>query len=374
VMVLITLGMHTGFLGITTRHELTVPVASTAVFLMWFKLFAFMRAFERLGALIRMIEVIVVDILPFLGILVVVMVASAYVFYLLFYRYVSFGDPDEPQNIYARQEGEPLVLGWNAALFSQFTLMLGDFSTELLEKSPYPRLVKVVFIMVMLFVNTVCLNLLIAIMGDSYDKVQENAFLEYRREMARVLMEIEIMMTKKERERKDYFPRWLHVLQPTTHGGPRSRDRWIGRIREIKESVEMQVLGLQHSMREEFSSQLRKQQKEMGENIEELKEALREVKELIRSNGGGGSGGGGGGGRGGLKKRPHNSKRPSVLMREEQSAFLALKHDEEAKRQQEAENIAKKKSRRSMHHSHTHTESTVTFETLFEEDETKKSD
>ena len=295
-----TLGMHTGFLGLAERHELTVPVASIAVFLMWLKLFAFMRAFERLGALIRMIEVIVADILPFLVILATVMVASAFVFYLLFYRYAR-EDGVGPRNIYAREEGEDLVFGWNAALFSQFTLMLGDFSTELLENSPYPRLVKVVFILVMLFVNIVMLNLLIAIMGDSYDKVQENAFLEYRREKARVLMEIEIMMTKKERKREDYFPRWLHVLQPTTTGGARSRDRWIGRIREIKESVEQQVVNLEHSMRDQFGQQLRKQQKEMEKSLEELKDSLHEIKGIVRHTQAHTGGG--------LSKR-----RPSVMM------------------------------------------------------------
>ena len=147
-----TVGMHLGFFGLTDRHVLTVPVASIAVFLMWLKLFAFMRAFERLGALIRMIEVIVSDILPFLSILFVVMVSSAFVFYLLFYR-VTDDTNSDVRNIYTRAGDEELVLGWNAALFSQFTLMLGDFNTELLEESPYPRLVKIIFILVMFFVN-----------------------------------------------------------------------------------------------------------------------------------------------------------------------------------------------------------------------------
>ena len=189
------------------------------------------------------------------------------------------------------------------------------------------------------------LNLLIAIMGDSYDKVQENAFLEYRRELARVIVEIEIMMTKKERRRRDYFPRWLHVLQPTTTGGARQRDRWIGRIREIKESVEVQVMSLQLKMREQFGSQLRKQQREMEESLNELKEQMHEVKDLLRSGGGVSVG-----------KRAHHTggvsilqqRRPSVIMREEQTAFAAREAADEEVRQRQQAAIAAKKSRQSV--------------------------
>ena len=60
----------------------------------------------------------------------------------------------------------------------------------------------------------VILNLLIALMGDSYEKVQESAEVEFRRQRAQLLREYEFHMSAADRNNPKYFPRWLHVLKP----------------------------------------------------------------------------------------------------------------------------------------------------------------
>lgn len=72
-------------------------------------------------------------------------------------------------------------------------------------------------------VNIVLLNLLIALMGGSYSKVQEHSDLEGRMELLNVLLEIEkhhlwmrrIPFFGWRKSSHELSPRWIHVLAPT---------------------------------------------------------------------------------------------------------------------------------------------------------------
>ena len=65
----------------------------------------------------------------------------------------------------------------------------------------------------MFIVSLVLLNLLIALMGSSYEAAQESAVSGALYEQASILLELEALMTKKERQREDWFPPWVHVLR-----------------------------------------------------------------------------------------------------------------------------------------------------------------
>ena len=80
----------------------------------------------------------------FLFVMFVVLLGGAHVFYLFFVR-VPNADPDDvhdfaPLNVYDTMPN---------AIFSQFTLMLGDFDLELLQSSPYPNAVRFFFVAIM---------------------------------------------------------------------------------------------------------------------------------------------------------------------------------------------------------------------------------
>ena len=75
--------------------------------------------------------------------------------------------------------------------------------------------------LLMVLVLVILLNLLIAIMGSSYEKVHHSAELEVLREKSLIILDIErfllplyIKWFKKDVE--ELFPRWLHVLVPVS--------------------------------------------------------------------------------------------------------------------------------------------------------------
>ena len=67
----------------------------------------------------------------------------------------------------------------------------------------------------MLLVAIIMLNALIAIMGDTYDRVSETRLERGLQGRALLLIEIEEAMTKDDQKDPDLFPRWCCLLTLT---------------------------------------------------------------------------------------------------------------------------------------------------------------
>lgn len=72
---------------------------------------------------------------------------------------------------------------------STYTLAFGDFSTD-----DYSVFEWLAFVIASLFIPLVLFNLLIAIMGDTYDRVQTNAKCVDLQQQAELVLEIESLM------------------------------------------------------------------------------------------------------------------------------------------------------------------------------------
>ena len=68
------------------------------------------------------------------------------------------------------------------------------------------------------------LNLLIAIMADSYEKVKESEVLEARILRAQTIIDAEALMSEADWKKEEYFPHFLHVLRATGL----KRHQWSG--------------------------------------------------------------------------------------------------------------------------------------------------
>ena len=67
----------------------------------------------------------------------------------------------------------------------------------------------------MLLVAIIMLNALIAIMGDTYDRVSETRLERGLQGRALLLIEIEYAMTKDDHKNQALFPRWCRLLTLT---------------------------------------------------------------------------------------------------------------------------------------------------------------
>ena len=131
-------------------------ILSIVTFFMWMKFLYFLRIFKNTGYLIRMISEVVVDMRHF--------------FLVLFICVAAFGDSLLTLS-YGNPEGEDrFIHGFVDSLIYTYRMILGDFDTGAFGQVAQP-LVMGMFLLCTVFNMIVMLNLLIAIISDSYARV-----------------------------------------------------------------------------------------------------------------------------------------------------------------------------------------------------------
>ncbi|GMH50018.1 hypothetical protein TL16_g00674 [Triparma laevis f. inornata] len=206
--------------GLSGSYWSTLMLA-IALPLAWLNTLYFMQGFHESGRLVRMIIGIIKGIRVFLAILTVCMFGFAAGFFLILEG--SFGHTS------------PLV-----SVFSSYTLLLGEYDLENLDRLNNDSeftMTKIMFVCFTMLLNIIMLNLLIAIMGDIFDKIQENAKAEFLFARANIILEFEDVLTKKQKENREWFPVWLQVLVPTLKSTEMQDGDWVGRVRALKDSV-----------------------------------------------------------------------------------------------------------------------------------------
>ena len=131
------------------------------------------------------------------------------------------------------------------------------------------------------------LNLLIALMGDIFDKIQENAKAEFMLARAEIVLEFETKLS--ESNRKDWmFPKWLQILAPEVET---KRTNWEGKVRDLKENVNEVQKKLEDSERKRANSEKERKKAEksseqaiqrMGKQIDLLVTMVESISEKKR--------------------------------------------------------------------------------------------
>merc|ERR550537_178584 len=113
------------------------------------------------------------------------------------------------------------------------------------------------------------MNLLIAIMGDSYDFVRENERLYGLKERAKALYDIDHTFFMIEYFRKDkYFPKYLHVLTRKDGDNIDDEDKWEGHLKKLQREMKNNTKEMTEKM-ENNTTELKKEMAEMKKEIQE---------------------------------------------------------------------------------------------------------
>ena len=215
------------------NHPLAPLLGSLGTMLMIPKMASISRGAERYSKLVTMLSEILVDMVPFMTLMAFIIFANAFAFLL-----VSERD---------QEEFSTLTFSW----FSAYTLMLGAFEKEVfgVAREGLPQWVMLAFFYYFtMFVNVVLLNVLISIIGDTYERVQGQSVQVSLLQRANLLLDIEAHMSGKAggggkgggggkaaaAERKQY-PAWVHVITRVEEAG--GSDQWAGRLTAIKGMV-----------------------------------------------------------------------------------------------------------------------------------------
>jgi len=200
----------------TPSFSLPSTVRAWTSVILWTGNLAYLRPYGWSGPLVRMVVQIVKDMIPFVVVLVVLMFGFVGGFASLLQTEDAF-------------QGA-------GALLTVFAMMLGDFDIGNFEGNANSL---GMFVLYMGLVVIVLLNLLIAIMGDSYDRVRENQMVEGLKLRAETLVGMDRLYGRflELVARERCYPLVLHVLAP--HGWEESGggDEWEGRVKAIQRAV-----------------------------------------------------------------------------------------------------------------------------------------
>ncbi|GMH79949.1 hypothetical protein TrST_g10365 [Triparma strigata] len=223
----------------------------------WINILFYMQFHVEIGELVRMIIDIIQGIKTFLVILVICMVGFAASFFVLF----------EEQS---DTDGDSTHKSPPRAILQSYTTMLAGFTEDDIQGSASTGTTAILFIAFTIFINIIMLNLLIAIMGDIFDKIQENAKAEFIFARANIVPEFEGTLTKTQRANPEWFPTYLQVLVPTLESDESEDGEWVGRVRALKMSINR--LEKKHEAAEKKRTEERKEERRENDEKNQIRQ------------------------------------------------------------------------------------------------------
>ena len=257
----------TTFYWSTTLMAVALPVT-------YLNTLYYMQGFDESGGLVRMIIGIIQNVRYFVMILSVCMMGFAAGFFILF----------EGQD---GHDGDMSYRSPAMSLLYSYEIMLAGFTLSDIDGSSNAVVTSILFIAFTLFINIVMLNLLIAIMGDIFDRIQENAKAEFIFARAQIILEFEAVLSKSDRANTAWFPTWLQVLVPTLENDEVDEGDWVGRVRALKNSVKYVKEQLEESekmRKEERKENEKKRKEEREEDRVALEKRLEKNKEQVEGD------------------------------------------------------------------------------------------
>ncbi|GMH39374.1 hypothetical protein BSKO_07272 [Bryopsis sp. KO-2023] len=221
-------------------------ILAVASIMMWWKVLYYMRSFKRTGPLVIIIGNIIQDMATFLVLSFLVLFGFGVAFFVL-YRHIRHADiSTEDLSLQDEKELDNIMTSFGdlpRTLATMFAFMLGDFDLEVIyninrDGVPSPnKWTGVFFFVVYMFAMAVILlNLLIAVMGDSFDRIKNMEETEFLKARAMAIDDVETMLSeKKKRKIRESIKPFIHVIEPLDKIGATSREpEWQGKVLDLQ--------------------------------------------------------------------------------------------------------------------------------------------
>ena len=262
-----------------------VPLGVFATLFLTLKLLAYLRGFGDTGWLISVLRANFVDVRGFVIVLVCCLFGFALAFRALYGNIPGICVDDDGTECDVHPFGS-----FGRSLLSTFELaVLGVYDPAILYDGQFRILSVLFFVLAVMCVIVIALNALIAVLSDSYARVQENATANRRRERAELIVEYLCIMSKRRRRKIEKMTKYFHALLESDEDGDllTSQNDWQGGLNALRrdlqqdqvENNEANQRALEH-MRNELNSNIAALQKQMTSMLEDLKDEIQEIKKI----------------------------------------------------------------------------------------------
>jgi len=267
-----------------------VPLAVFTTLLLTLKLLSYLRGFDSTGWLISVLLQNFRDVRGFILVLLVMLFGFTTSFRLL------FGDVQGVCQIQVDTNGEfaeqcsvnPYSSIGRAFLATFALTVLGSYTDGFLDASKYTPLAVLIVIVAVVSVLVVALNALIAVLSDSYARVQEKAVANRRKERAALIVEYLSILPPPKRREIEKNTRYFHALLEADEDGDLlvSKDDWQGgliALRRDLEEMNAHSAELNHQAMDEWKASIDNDIAALRrEVISMLEDVSRDLKELRR--------------------------------------------------------------------------------------------
>jgi hypothetical protein len=252
-----------------------VRLLAYTVFIKWFGLYYFMQPLPKVGPVVFMIVSIFQDILDILAAMLVAILA---------YGNTVLTLSNDAASIYSgnasRYDG---FADWRAALYTSYKAMVLVDVAELVEDQDeaFYSLTRIILTVSSALTSIVLLNLLIARMSDSYERIQEVAEMEERRLKAKITVRFEMMMSSRTLADPGWFPNFVVALLPGDRNqGTVQKASWAGVLNEVNSKMEAKVDGL----KAEVNAKMDGLKAEVNTKMEEANAKMDGLKAEVKTN------------------------------------------------------------------------------------------
>ena len=189
-LVLITISMSFENLAIGAQYER--PCNAVACFFMWIKFLYFWRIFRQTSKFISMIVAIISDLRVFMIVFLVTLTAFGNSLYIMSNNNPVCDEACEALPEEERPAGR-FINSMTESVFFAYCMSLGDFDTTNLG-SVYVILAVLTFVVATLFLTIMMLNILVAVISDSYARVESTSIEEMYKNFADLIVENEFLV------------------------------------------------------------------------------------------------------------------------------------------------------------------------------------
>ncbi|KAG2441727.1 hypothetical protein HXX76_003342 [Chlamydomonas incerta] len=240
-----------GMVWASYTYDVILAVGAIETLVLFIRLVFFASMTDSMGSLMRMVIEIIKDMRYFFALLAMIFGGFAIAFAVLL--------------------GESNT--YEAVAFKLFSVMLGDWQYDYLMDMIYvehawyvPRLSVLMMSAYGILMLIVLVNLLIAIMNDTYDRIKETEEIEVLHNRARLIVDLESLLTKDMRDKlqERLLGDYLHVLVPADKkfnkfmASSESTDgEWKGRMRAFMEAIKRTVDPQLRDMRDKNAAEFK---------------------------------------------------------------------------------------------------------------------
>jgi len=202
--------------AVAREHSRLNQLAALSMLLVWPKAISVARGNQRLSFLNDVITTTLRDMRMFVLILGFIMSLFSYSFSLM----TGFAGVDE-------------FASPAATIFTVWNMMLGDYEQSVFGEAV---VMSALFYAYTFLINIVCLNSLIALMGDSWEKTQETSEARGLQKLAEQTIELEERLDRNDRT---LFPLWVHCVERADADDDDAQaDSWQGRIVALRKKID----------------------------------------------------------------------------------------------------------------------------------------